>query len=285
MLIARDLPTLADARATLARSGRALALVPTMGALHDGHLSIVDAAGRDGSAVAVSIFVNPLQFGDASDLARYPVDHAGDLARLERAGCALAWLPGLTDIYPDGHATTVGIGRLGTVLEGASRPGHFDGVATVVSILFNRLRPDCAWFGEKDWQQLQVIRQLVRDVSFDVEIRSARTRREPDGLAMSSRNRFLAPDERERAASLHRALVEAAERIVRGDAVAAVLSDAVRDLSDGGFETDYVELVDGATLAPQSIASRGSRLLAAAILGSVRLLDNEGLDWRGSEPR
>jgi pantoate--beta-alanine ligase len=273
MLIARTLASLHEGCARLRAGGRALALVPTMGALHAGHLALLDAAPA-GSAVATSIFVNPLQFAPTEDLSRYPREEAGDLAKLAAAGCDLAWLPDVATMYPPHTATTVEVAGPAERWEGAMRPGHFRGVATVVARLFGQVRPDSACFGEKDWQQLQVVTRMVADLPLPVRIVGVPTVREPDGLAMSSRNRFLAPEDRRRAPALARVLMATAERLRGGAAAGPVLEDAQAVLRDAGFAVDYVALVDGPSLAPIAAARPGARLIAAARLGSVRLLDN-----------
>jgi pantoate--beta-alanine ligase len=274
MLVARTLPELCDARARLRAGGRALALVPTMGALHAGHLALLASAPAD-SAVAASIFVNPLQFGPNEDLSRYPRDEAGDLAKLRGAGCALAWLPGVATMYPPDCATTIEMGGPAERWEGAIRPGHFRGVATVVARLFGQVQPDSACFGEKDWQQLQVVKRMVADLPLPVRIIGVPTVREPDGLAMSSRNRFLTAPDRARALLLLRVLQATAARLGLG--VAPALEDAQAALEDAGFAVDYVALVDGESLSPLAAPRAGARLIAAARLGGVRLLDNIGL--------
>ncbi|MFO1024078.1 MAG: pantoate--beta-alanine ligase [Acetobacteraceae bacterium] len=274
MLIARTLPDLRAACAKLRRSADALALVPTMGALHAGHRALVRAGVQSGAATAASIFVNPLQFGPNEDLSRYPRDEAGDLAALEAEGCALAWLPSVEEMYPAGEATTISLTGPAERWEGDARPGHFRGVATVCAKLFGQVRPDRAYFGEKDWQQLQVIKQMVRDLHLPLEIVGIETVRETDGLALSSRNRFLEAAERALAPALYQAMQEAARRIRGGEAVAEVLADARGALTAKGFGVDYFALVEGPTLAPLGVASPAGRLIAAARLGTVRLLDN-----------
>ncbi len=274
MFIATNRAELDAALAALARDGAPLALVPTMGALHDGHLSLVAGAQAEGSAVAVSIFVNPLQFDSAADLSRYPADHAADLAMLRAAGCRLAWLPDRDAMYPAGHATFIEVAGPAAGFEGAARPGHFRGVATVVATLFGQVRPRTAWFGEKDWQQLQVVRRMVADLLLPVAIRAGATRRDADGLAMSSRNRFLTAAERRAAPALHDALCAAATALRNGDAPSAALPRAVDTLRGRGLAVEYLALVDGESLDVLDGVRVGARLLAAARLGTVRLLDN-----------
>jgi pantoate--beta-alanine ligase len=271
MQIARTLDELQEARAGL---GPNLSLVPTMGALHAGHLGLLDAARADQRKIAVSIFVNPLQFGPNEDLARYPRDEASDLAKLRAAGCDLVWLPDVAVMYPPDAATTITVEGPAERWEGAARPGHFTGVATVVAKLFGQLRPEAAYFGEKDWQQLQVIRRMVRDLRLPVRIVAVPTVREPDDLALSSRNRFLSPSERMLAPALVAALRDAARRIAGGEAVAAALTAGEHVLREAGLRVDYFALVQAETLQPLSVLVRPARLIAAARLGSIRLLDN-----------
>ncbi|OYV38745.1 MAG: pantoate--beta-alanine ligase [Rhodospirillales bacterium 20-64-7] len=274
MLIARTLIQLREACARLRQDAGALAFVPTMGALHQGHRALVRAGVASGAATVASIFVNPLQFGPNEDLSRYPRDEAGDLAALEAEGCTLVWLPDVATMYPPDEATTIVVGGPAERWEGDARPGHFRGVATVCAKLFGQVRPDRAYFGEKDWQQLQVVRRMVADLLLPLEIVGIETVREADGLAMSSRNRFLSPAERTLAPSLYAALTRAAGRIAAGAPTPAVLSEAADALTGAGFDVNYLALVDGPSLAPLDRATPQSRLLTAARLGSVRLLDN-----------
>ena len=274
MQIVRGTAELAKARAALRARGR-LALVPTMGALHAGHMALLAEAKRRADRVAASIFVNPAQFGPHEDLASYPRREADDLAMLEEAGCDLAWLPGIADIYPDGFATNVSVGSVSQRWEGEARPGHFDGVATVVAKLLIAVGPDLALFGEKDWQQLAVIRRLQMDLGIAVEIVGVPTVREDDGLALSSRNAYLSPADRARAAALPRALEAARDAIESGSAVAQALDAARRSLEAAGFATvDYFALVDEHTLEPLAAPSGEMRLIAAAKIGGTRLIDN-----------
>jgi pantoate--beta-alanine ligase len=274
MLIAR---TLADLRAgckRLRRHAETLAFVPTMGALHDGHRALVAAGVASGAATAASIFVNPLQFAANEDLSRYPRDEAGDLALLEAEGCALVWMPDVATMYPPDEATTVTVSGPAERWEGDARPGHFRGVATVCAKLFGQVRPDRAYFGEKDWQQLQVVRRMVADLLLPLEIVGVETVRDADGLAMSSRNRFLSAAERALAPSLHATLRRTAAALA-GGAVAADALTAARDkLTRKGFTVDYFALVDATSLTPVDQPNAAGRLIAAARLGSVRLLDN-----------
>jgi pantoate--beta-alanine ligase len=274
MLIARTLPDLRAACATLRRSAHALALVPTMGALHAGHRALVRAGVQSGAATVASIFVNPLQFGPNEDLSRYPRDEAGDLGALEAEGCALAWLPDVETMYSAGQATTISLTGPAERWEGDARPGHFGGVATVCAKLFGQVRPDRAYFGEKDWQQLQVITRMVADLHLPLQIVGIETVRETDGLALSSRNRFLAAQERAMAPALSQALRDASRAITNGKTVTQVLETARYSLTEKGFSVDYFALVDGPTLAPADTACPSGRLITAARLGTVRLLDN-----------
>jgi pantoate--beta-alanine ligase len=256
-------------------NGERIAFVPTMGALHDGHLTLVARAKELAERVVVSIFVNPLQFNDATDLKRYPRDEAGDLAKLEAAGCDLAWVPSPSDIYRDGFATTISVAGVSERWEGEHRPGHFDGVATVVARLFNEVVPSVALFGEKDFQQLAVIRRMAGDLGLCDNIVGVPTVREPDGLALSSRNVHLSPDERARAVVLPQALEVARDSIRAGETVAIALQKVKQALVDAGFlRVDYVALVDAATLEPLDRAEGEMRLIAAAVIGSTRLIDN-----------
>jgi pantoate--beta-alanine ligase len=256
-------------------NGERIAFVPTMGALHDGHLTLVARAKELAERVVVSIFVNPLQFNDATDLKRYPRDEAGDLAKLEAAGCDLAWVPSPSDIYRDGFATTISVAGVSERWEGEHRPGHFDGVATVVARLFNEVVPSVALFGEKDFQQLAVIRRMAGDLGLCDNIVGVPTVREPDGLALSSRNVHLSPDERARAVVLPQALEVARDSIRAGETVAIALQEVKQALVDAGFlRVDYVALVNAATLEPLDRAEGEMRLIAAAVIGSTRLIDN-----------
>ena len=274
----RDRASLKAAVAALRETGARVALVPTMGALHAGHMALIEAARRPGVRVVASIFVNPRQFAPGEDLAKYPRREAGDARMLGEAGCDILWAPPVEEMYPDGFATTISVSGVSEGLDGASRPGHFDGVATVVAKLFNQVSPDIAYFGEKDFQQLAVIRRMVADLDMAVEIVGVPTQREDDGLALSSRNVYLLPDERERAVALPRVLGVAARAIGRGDDPAVTLADARATLGTAGFVVDYVELADAETLAPNPDAGRPRRLLAAARMGTTRLIDNIAIE-------
>lgn len=276
MQIIRDLAGLRAAVAERRQAGERIALVPTMGALHAGHMALIEEARRRAGAVVASIFVNPKQFGAGEDLARYPRRERADAQMLEEAGCAILWAPAAEDMYPEGFATTVSVAGVSEVLEGAARQGHFDGVATVVLKLFNQVAPDLALFGEKDWQQLAVIRRMAADLDLALEIVGVPIVRDDHGLALSSRNAYLDKDELVAARALPRALGEAAGAIARGQPVEAALATAATRLSDAGFsEIDYVSLRDAETLAPlETLDEAPARLLAAARLGAARLIDN-----------
>ena len=273
MQIIREPAALRAAVAAFRAAGHKVALVPTMGALHAGHMALIEAARRPGTKVVASIFVNPRQFGAGEDLARYPRREASDAKALTEAGCDLLWAPDAATMYPDGFATNVAVAGVSEPLDGAARPGHFDGVATVVAKLFNQVAPDCAYFGEKDFQQLAVVRRMVADLDFAIEIVGVPTQRDDDGLALSSRNVYLLPDEREKAVALPRALGVAARAIGRGDDAAKALADARASLEAAGFAVDHVELVDAETLVAGH-PERPRRLIAAARLGATRLIDN-----------
>jgi pantoate--beta-alanine ligase len=274
MLIARTLAELRAGCAELRASRGALALVPTMGALHNGHRALVRAAVESGAAVATSIFVNPLQFGASEDLSRYPRDEAADLAILRAASCDLAWLPDVSAMYPPDDVTTIDVAGPAHMWEGTARPGHFRGVATVCAKLFGQVRPDRAYFGEKDWQQLQVVTRMVADLHLPLEIVGVPTVREADGLALSSRNRFLDSDKRRLAPRLYVALMTAVETLTKGAAVDDALATARHTIEAAGLAVEYLALVDGPTLQPLQTLHRPARLVVAAQLGSVRLIDN-----------
>ena len=270
----RTLDALRKAVAAYRAEDAQVALVPTMGALHAGHMTLIEVARASGARVVASIFVNPKQFGPNEDLARYPRREASDARMLGEAGCDLLWAPSVEEMYPGGFATTVSVaGGLTDVLDGAARPGHFDGVATVVAKLFNQVRPDVAYFGEKDWQQLSVVRRMSADLDLGVEVVGVPTQREDDGLALSSRNIYLDGDERRRALALPRALGEAARAIAAGEPAEAALAAARATLAAAGFQVDYVALVDAGTLG-EPVEDRPRRLLAAARIGATRLIDN-----------
>jgi pantoate--beta-alanine ligase len=265
---------LALAVAGLKRGGT-LALVPTMGALHAGHMALIEEAKRRADKVAASIFVNPMQFGEDEDLSRYPRQEAEDARMLEEAGCDLLWLPSVEDIYPEGFATRVSVAGVSERWEGEARPGHFDGVATIVAKLLLSVEPDVALFGEKDFQQLAVIRRMIADLNIPVEIIGVPTVRDADGLALSSRNAYLSGDERRRAIALPSALNAARDAIRGGTPVGNALQQAKQRLVDAGFlRIDYLALVDADTLEPIEQPQENMRLIAAAVIGTTRLIDN-----------
>ncbi len=257
-----------------------LALVPTMGALHEGHLTLVREAAAMADFVAVSIFVNPRQFGEGEDLDAYPRQMARDAALLEAEGVALLWAPDTMAMYPEGYATNVSVAGVSAGLCGADRPGHFDGVATVVCKLFNQVRPDMAVFGEKDWQQLAVIRRMARDLDLTQPhvdaIHGAAIVRDPDGLAMSSRNAYLSAENRASAATIPRALDEAIARILGGHDVSPTLSALEDALLGAGFsQVDYAELRDADSIELLNADNGNARLFVAARIGGTRLIDNK----------
>lgn len=270
----RQLDALRSGIAAFKSDGTEIALVPTMGALHAGHVALIEAAKRPGRRVVASIFVNPRQFGANEDLSRYPRKETADLAMLRAAGCDLVWLPPVEAMYPEGFATNISVAGVSAGLDGAARPGHFDGVATVVAKLFNQVRPDVALFGEKDFQQLAVIRRMVADLDFAIEIIAVPTQRDDDGLALSSRNVYLDAAQRAAALALPRSLGVAARAIARGDEPGLALATARETLIAAGFAVDYVELVDAATLHGEGDRHSERRLLAAARIGATRLIDN-----------
>ena len=275
MQTVRDIETLRQALAELRAGGRTLAFVPTMGALHAGHMALVAEGKKRADHVVASIFVNPTQFGPNEDLSTYPRREAADAHLLEEGGCALLWAPDVTAMYPQGFATNVTVAGVSLDLDGSARPGHFDGVATVVAKLFNQVRPDIALFGEKDYQQLAVIRRMVRDLDFGIDIVGVPTQRDADGLALSSRNLYLSQDERRAARAMPRALGEAASAIIGGAPLDEALQEAREKLIEAGFDpVDYVELRDAETLEPVMLLDRPARLLAAARIGRTRLIDN-----------
>lgn len=255
---------------------RTLGLVPTMGALHDGHLSLVRRALAECDAVAASIFVNPTQFAPGEDYEVYPRCFEDDCAKLEAAGTTLLFAPSAAEMYPAGASTFVEVAGLGDRLDGASRPGHFRGVATVVAKLFNIVGPERAYFGQKDAAQVAVLRAMIRDLNFPLQLVACPIVREPDGLAMSSRNRNLSASDRCRALILHRALYGVTKLIEDGETSAEVLRNAMLAVfaSDSNVRVDYAEIVDPSTLLPVADTSRGALIAVAAWVGSTRLIDN-----------
>lgn len=271
------LRTVAEVRAFYRSATGTLGFVPTMGNLHDGHLSLVRLAKSQCGTVIVSSYVNPTQFPSTTDFDSYPRTWEADRQALEALSIAAVFLPSDGVMYPDGFATTAHVEGLADRWEGAHRPGHFAGVCTVVAKLFGIVQPHRAYFGEKDYQQLLVVRQLVRDLKLALEIIAGETVREPDGLARSSRNARLTRDERTLAPRLKQALDAAARAITSGATVAPALQTQADRLTDAGFQVDYLALVDGQTLDPITSPDPGARLLVAARLGAVRLIDNRGL--------
>jgi pantoate--beta-alanine ligase len=281
MRVIAEIPEL---RRHLAEQPRPVGLVPTMGALHAGHVSLVTAARADSATVVVSIFVNPLQFGEGEDFERYPRDLDADAALLEQAGTDIVFTPDAAVFTPPDRLTTVHVAGLTDILEGASRPGHFDGVATIVTKLLNTVGPDRAYFGEKDYQQLAVIRRMVADLNQPVDVVGCPIIRDADGLAMSSRNAYLSPPQRDAALALSRALHDTAAAF-SGDTAAAVLS--LRRTLDGasGVRLDYAEVVDPVTLAPlEGVVEGPAQALVAAYVGDTRLIDNIRLEPKGVAP-
>jgi len=283
----RTIRTVAELRAALAqprRAGRSIGLVPTMGALHDGHLSLIRRARAENEVVVVSLFVNPTQFGPNEDLAAYPRDETRDAAAAAEAGADLLFAPPVDEVYPDGFSTTVHVAGVSEPLEGAQRgSSHFDGVATVVTKLFNMAQPDVAYFGRKDAQQLAVIRRFVRDLDIPVRIEGCDTVREPDGLAMSSRNAYLTDDERPRALGLSRALEAARAAVAAGATDPAAVEAAARaQLAAVGVEPEYVAVVDPETFLPVDAVDRELLVAIAARVGRARLIDNATIAANGA---
>jgi pantoate--beta-alanine ligase len=269
--------TVPDLRAHIAKwrkAGESVALVPTMGALHQGHLSLVELAKNKARRAVVSIFVNPIQFGPREDFHLYPRDQAGDLVKLAAAGADLVFAPDVAEMYPNDFSTRVNVGDLTEDLCGASRPNHFDGVATVVTKLLLQCAPDIAIFGEKDYQQLLVIRRLVRDLNIEVEIVGAPIVRERDGLALSSRNAYLSPAERKIAPILHQTIAEVAADLAKGRGADDAAEAGRFKLEAAGFRVNYVAVRDPETLKPLHGPVKKARVLAAAFLGKTRLIDN-----------
>jgi pantoate--beta-alanine ligase len=257
------------------REGRTVALVPTMGALHKGHVTLMERAKKMADRVVATIFVNPKQFGPSEDFSAYPRRENQDFEMLNAAGVHLLFAPEVAAMYPANFATNIHIGGIGEILDGAHRPGHFDGVATVVAKLLLQALPDIALFGEKDYQQLVLIRRLVADLNIPVDIIGVETVREADGLALSSRNAYLTPEERAKAATLYAAITVAAKGIAQGENIVAAVSSARQKILAAGFSSvDYVEARHAETLAPLGSNAEPGRVLAAAHLGRARLIDN-----------
>jgi pantoate--beta-alanine ligase len=273
--IIRHLTSLREQTRLIRSEGKTIALVPTMGAIHDGHLALVSLARQQASEVIVSIFVNPMQFGPNEDFDKYPRREEEDARLLTEAGASVLWMPSVAQVYPPGFATKILVAKLGDGLSGAARPGHFDGVATVVAKLFSQVQPDVAVFGEKDWQQLAIIRRMTVDLDIPVEVIGMPTRRDADGLALSSRNAYLSEEARKAALALPHALIAAVAAIEAGCAVNTARAEAVASILAAGFDAvDYVALVDAESLEPMETLDRGARILAAARIGTTRLIDN-----------
>ncbi len=274
--------TVADLRARVAawrKAGETVAMVPTMGALHDGHLSLMRLAKTQADHVLASIFVNPAQFGPGEDFERYPRTEAEDVAKLATMGVDAAFVPNVREMYPEGFATKVHIERLGDVLCGAHRPGHFDGMALVVVKLLTAALPDVAIFGEKDYQQLQIIRRFTADLNIPVRIMGGAIEREADGLALSSRNRYLSPEQRRAAVALSVALRAVRDVVKAGGDPAAAAAKAREDVLKAGFDSvDYIEVRDPATLELVTEPGKPARVFGAARLGATRLIDNWPVD-------
>jgi pantoate--beta-alanine ligase len=269
--------TVAELRRALAphRHQKTIALVPTMGALHSGHVALFETARRSADVVVASIFVNPSQFGDPADLARYPRTEAQDQRLAVSAGVDVCFAPSASELYPEGFATWVHVDGPARDLEGAHRPGHFRGVATICTKLFNIVAPQIAFFGQKDAQQVAVIRRLVRDLNLDLEIRVVPTVRDHDGLALSSRNAYLSAEQRAAAPTLYRVLKDCAAMIKAGETIDAVLADGRNVIARAGFALDYLEARHALTLEPIGTVKDGPvRVLVAAKLGTTRLIDN-----------
>ena len=280
----RVVRTRADLRAALADAPRPFGLVPTMGWLHAGHVSLVERARSESATVVMSIFVNPKQFGEAADFERYPRNETRDLERAEAAGVDIVFAPTVDEVYPPGFDTSVSVGAIAGPLEGAARPGHFDGVATVVAILFALVGAERAYFGLKDYQQVRVIRRMALDLALPTTVVPCATVREPDGLAMSSRNARLSPEGRAAAPVLRRALLAGADAIRAGEADAEVVRRTMRDTlaTEPAATTDYVSVADADTLAELE-AIPGDALLSLAVqIDGVRLIDNERVTPEGA---
>lgn len=274
----RIVRTVSDLRALVRgwkAQGESVGVVPTMGALHDGHLSLARAARSECNRVIVTIFVNPMQFNNPEDLKKYPRTEEADARLLATVPVDLVFAPAASEVYPEGFGSVVSVGGVSEPLEGRMRPGHFDGVATVVTKLFGMTLADRGYFGQKDWQQLQVVQKLVADLNIPVSVVGCETIREADGLAMSSRNLRLTDDARARAPVLYSAITAAADDIRAGQSDRMAIREAAEKMRAAGFErVEYIELRDAATLLPSDDPGRPRRMLAAAWLGGVRLIDN-----------
>ncbi|MGV3345553.1 pantoate--beta-alanine ligase [Enterobacteriaceae bacterium LUAb1] len=281
MLIIETLPLLRHEIRRWRQEGKRIALVPTMGNLHEGHMTLVDEARHRSDIVIVTIFVNPMQFDKPDDLATYPRTLQEDCEKLHRRKVDLVFAPAATAIYPQGLETQtfVEVPGLSARLEGASRPGHFRGVTTIVSKLFNLVQPDIACFGEKDYQQLALIRQMVTDMGYDIEIIGVPTVRAKDGLALSSRNSYLSAEERKLAPGLSQVINGMAEKLNNGERhIEILIAEAWQQLSERGFRPDSLAICDAETLLPLTAGSQRAVILAAAWLGKARLIDNQPVD-------
>ena len=278
MLIIETLPLLRQHIRRLRQEGKRIALVPTMGNLHDGHMKLVDAAKASADVVVASIFVNPMQFDRPDDLARYPRTLQDDCEKLNKRKVDLIFAPAAAEIYPHGieNQTYVDVPGLSTMLEGASRPGHFRGVSTIVSKLFNLVQPDVACFGEKDFQQLALIRKMVADMGYDIEIIGVPIMRAKDGLALSSRNGYLSAEQRKIAPGLHKVMNSVAEKLAAGERnLDEVIAIAAQELNEKGFRADDIQIRDADTLFDLTETSKRAVILMAAWLGEARLIDNQ----------
>jgi pantoate--beta-alanine ligase len=281
VLIIETLPLLRQHIRRARQEGKRIALVPTMGNLHDGHMTLVEEAKARADVVVVSIFVNPMQFDRADDLARYPRTLQEDCEKLNKRKVDFVFAPAPNDIYPQGTDTQtyVDVPGISTMLEGASRPGHFRGVSTIVSKLFNLVQPDIACFGEKDYQQLQLIRKMVADMGYDIEIVGVPTVRAKDGLALSSRNGYLTADQRKIAPALSKTMNAMAAKLSAGDRnLDEIIALAEQELNDGGFRADDIQIRDADTLLELAQTSKRAVILMAAWLGQARLIDNKVVD-------
>lgn len=279
MEIIRNRQSLFESICRLRSLGKTIALVPTMGALHTGHISLVKIAREHATALISSVFINPTQFSVGEDFSRYPRTEKEDLEKLEEQAVDIAYLPSVSEMYPEGFSTSISVGKIAKELCGAFRPGHFDGVATVVTKLLMQTLPDCAVFGEKDYQQLYIIRRLARDLDIPVKIIGAPTIREADGLALSSRNQYLSESERRVAPVLYQTLIDVKTQLNAGHEVKSLIVQAKHRLNTAGFtEVDYIELRDMETLEPVIHLAKPARLLAAATLGTTRLIDNIAIE-------
>ena len=279
MTIAKDMNSLQQALLPLAKAGKRIALVPTMGALHAGHIALMQEARQYADTVIATVFVNPKQFGPSEDFDKYPRRLETDVQKLNEASVGLLYAPSIDDMYPPGFITKISPGALGDVLEGAFRPGFFDGVSTVVTKLFTRILPHVALFGEKDYQQLCIIRRVTYDLDLPVEIIGVPTVREADGLAMSSRNAYLSAEERKIAPKLYGALLQTAARMIGGQvSLSDALAEGTAQLSTAGFKVDYLSLCEAGSLNPLAEFQPPARLLVAAWLGKTRLIDNIGIE-------